>query len=143
VPESAIPALSKLTIPDDMMEKYNIPDNTLARQYANIGDNFDMNHKRFLKDNPEFYQYWLQELDHQPVDFSKVPSSDEQRILDYYDNLPKEQRSQWRYVHPDYDIILVKYRSLTPITEWYAPAEPETVEQAAGQFFGALNEPIP
>lgn len=67
-------------------------------------------------DNPDYYQdVWLGVLGNQPKDFSKVPTVEQEKLLDYYDGLPSgTPRLQARCKDAALDAALVSLRGLVP-----------------------------
>jgi len=72
--------------------------------------------ERFLMENKDYYDdVWLGVLGNQPKDFSKIPTVEEEKLLDYYDGLVTgSPRLAARCQDAALDAALVKLRGLTP-----------------------------
>jgi len=68
----------------------------------------------FLMENKEFYDVMVDKGIWQPRDFSKIPSRDEARLLEYYDGLDANKRLSERCQDEKLDAVLVKFKGLEP-----------------------------
>jgi hypothetical protein len=72
--------------------------------------------ERFLLQNEDYYEeVWKGTLGNQEIDFEKIPTVQEEKLLNYYDGLPTgTPRMAARCQDADLDAALVKFKGLVP-----------------------------
>lgn len=80
--------------------------------------------ERFLMEHEEFYRYWVDELDHKEIDFSRIPTRDVEKWLDqYWEQEKGDARLKWRYEHPELETFMVDVMGYTPLGDRWTPPE--------------------
>jgi hypothetical protein len=126
-PNTAIPAFVALMIPDDMVQKYNIPDPNALREYSQLPSS-GYDRKRYILEHPEFAEYMFSEVDtatgetrlkrydvngNEIYSWDRVPTIDEENLMAPYMELEDStSRKVWRCRNQAGEQALIKFGHL-------------------------------
>jgi len=84
-------------------------------EYYKVEGNWGWSQKNYMRDNPEFYQWWV-EQNHETIDFNRLPNPAEHTLIEAYEAITDGKlKDVWRCQSQAGDAALVKYKGMAPM----------------------------